>query len=366
MSTEDDIALSSANNTYLKNSQNSRNDDYNTLEKILPTWLQEVTVLTELLAGYEYLASNFINPKIEELKDLSSIRNEDGEYKALDILQKRAYELGVKININNWTRDQVGRLIENYSKYSEIMASEELLGDFIGSILNVAVVVEKLWAKGSVELDYQDLTPSSLIEEVQKITSFRDVEAPLGFFYPTSTYNIYYDLSNLPDISEESTKELEKKIEDLFYTLAPLNYLIKSVSSRIITLYKYLYLGAVDSFEDRYYFASSLTIGNPYYTKQEIDELLNLYLDIRNTQNSSNLIFNANTNNLELRDESIEREQIDSSLFLEGSIKETNTSNNKFISEKQLSTALDLYLEELVSSSSENFDTLVQEVLEEI
>lgn len=366
MSTEGDITLSSTNNAYNKNLQNSRSSEYNTLEKLLPTWLQEVTVLTELLAGYEYLASNFIKPKIEELKDLSSIRDKNGEYKSLDILQKRAYELGVKININNWTKNQVGRLIENYSKYSEVMTSEELLGDFIGSILNVAVIIEKLWAKGSIELDYQDLTPSSLIEDVQKITSFRDVEAPLGFFYPTSTYNIYYDLSNLTDTSEESIKEFEQKIKDLFYVLAPLNYLVKSVSSRILTSYKYLYVGAVNSFEDRYYFASSLTIGNPYYTKQEMDELLDLYLGVVDIRDNSNLIFNTNTKIVELRNKSVEKSQINSSLFLEGSIKESNTSNNEFISEKQLSTALDLYLEELVTSSSDSFEVLVQEVLEEI
>ena len=348
----------------------NQNNEYNNFEQLLPNWLKDSKFLLDFLSGYEYLIENYINPSISQLKTCNSIRDKNAgysTYKDILLLQRKAYELGLRITTSNYSLKQLGRILENYQEYCKTITSKDQLANFIGDILGMSLSFKQLWSQGTTDdHQYNNLTPSDEVLEDQKITIFKDVQAPLEFFFPTSNYDIYIDNIIVQTQDQIFIQEIIEKIKDLFQQLSPINYVLQDISSRIVSNTMIVYTGT-QSWEKIEIPSDNLVIDTEagYYTADEIDALFSKYISYYNIEDSS---FDRNAaNKVQLKNEVIEISLISDNL-LSKDIQYNLPDSKKIVTELAFATGVDNCFTDnyILRPSSEGYSEWKSSILEEI
>jgi hypothetical protein len=164
---------------------------------------------------------------IPYIKALSELRQtlvySENQKQDLWVLIRNANLLGYKFLSKYMTQDNYVKLVEFLPQFYETQGDFSLV-DFIGFIRGASLHLEQLWTSyGSqdfVAFVEKDLTNNNTILE-------HPGDQTAGIFYPTSHYRLTYYL--------DQTGLLDSNVlQELFYNLAPIHYVLESVVAMIL------------------------------------------------------------------------------------------------------------------------------------
>jgi hypothetical protein len=205
------------------------------LTQLLPSYLQDNPFYNAYLEATSTLWKNDILPYIKALAELrQTITYSDKEKQDLWALIKNANLLGYRFLSKYMTQDNYVKLVEFLAKFHETQGTSNL-PDFIGFIRGASLHLEQLWTAYGTD-DYTVFVEKALTLD-NTILTHPGVTTP-GTYYPTNHYRLTYYL--------DQTGLLDNDIlQELFYNLAPIHYVLESVVALILFTNEPYYLDVV-------------------------------------------------------------------------------------------------------------------------
>lgn len=194
------------------------------LTQLLPSYLIDNPFYQDYLAATSTLWKEVVFPYLKALAELrQTITYTDKEKQDLWVLIKNANLLGYKFLSKYMTQDNYVKLVEFLAKFHETQGTDNLV-DFIGFIRGASLHLEQLWTAYGTQ-DYTVFVEKTLTNN-NTIFEHPGSTTP-GIYYPTSHYRLTYYL--------DQTGLLDSTIlEELFYNLAPIHFVLESVVALIV------------------------------------------------------------------------------------------------------------------------------------
>lgn len=202
------------------------------LRELLPGILQDNPFYVDYFESVTDLWQAEVFPYIEALSNIRQTLNFETKVpQDTYLLIKNANMLGYSFLSGFLTQDNYLKLVDFITRFYEVQGTNQF-GNFLGFLRAARVQIEQLWSKIGID-DYV------VFKEKIFVTSDNIVDQPgqttPGTWYPTSHYKIKYaaDVSGFLD---------EDILNELFYSLAPIHYVLNTVEAAVEFINEPLYL----------------------------------------------------------------------------------------------------------------------------
>ena len=202
------------------------------LTQLLPPHLADNPFFNDYLESTSAVWKDAVLPYIKALSELrQTVIYSDKQKQELWVLIRNANLLGYKFLSSYMTQDNYFKLVEFISRFYETQGNKNLV-DFIGFIRGASLNLQQLWTA------YGEGEYSVFVEEAvtdgQTVVKYPG-NSDDGTYYPTSHYRLTYSL--------DKTGLLDPNVlQDLFYNLAPIHFVLESIVATILFENEPLYL----------------------------------------------------------------------------------------------------------------------------
>ena len=148
----------------------------------------------------------------------------------LYILIRNANLLGYKFISNFLNQKDYLKLVDFIARYYELEGTKQF-ANFLGYVKASKIKIEQLWSQVGIN-DYTEFYYKSEIDTNNTILSNPGQTTP-GTWYPTSHKRISYDLTLFQNVSHTQLVDYETTIRSLFYTLAPIHWVLELIAGTI-------------------------------------------------------------------------------------------------------------------------------------
>jgi hypothetical protein len=193
------------------------------LTTYLPGFLQDNPFYTDYLKATTKAWKEDVLPYVKKLTEIrQTIDYDTKEAQELWVLIRNANILGYKFLSDFMSQDNYLKLVDSISRFYELQGTAQT-ANFLGFVRAAKIQIKQLWSQIGIN-DYTSF------EEKNFISSDTVVNYPgrnaTGDWYPTSHYNIHYDLDVSGLLAEDVLKEL-------FFSLSPINHVLNIVIAAI-------------------------------------------------------------------------------------------------------------------------------------